>query len=208
MDNQSVNSFPDRYKRILEAYGITPIDLAERMGESESAVKFYRWQNGVQPRTSALRKMLDVLPGLSEDFLYRGIGPVKSVNSARAIAVDTEKTALSNQIAKLENEKNTLRELVDRKDQKIEKLEAKLEEYEKAMIEFARMGFPAFGSQSPALLQHTETPRIQVAGFGREPQTFTQTIQAAFGIEVLAGKWYLPVMLQTKSGLSNCSVND
>lgn len=182
MSESAKPTFADRYNAILEAYQMSPTDMSRLM--EMPIAKFYKYGKDVQPRNAVLQKMLERIPDLSEEFLFRGVGPIRA----------TKRISLSVEMDRLKTENQTLKAIVTALEQKVAQLEAKREEYEQFMMEFARKGFPSFGSLSPAFAQPQDSicQRMEVAGFGREPQAFSGDIRRALSLVLIGGYWCVP----------------
>lgn len=113
-----VETFSDRYKAILIAYAITPSDLAELL--NDTVAKYYQYRDGVKPRKAVLDKMLEKLPDLSPDYLYRGIGPVK-LTDRKLVPIASSS---GGEVERLRQDNQELKAMNSKLEARLEKLEA------------------------------------------------------------------------------------
>lgn len=73
----------DRSKQIREELGLTQIEIVEKLGISQSA--WSQVENGTNGLSNSVRKMLIDILGISQNFIDKGILPIKSPVKAEKI---------------------------------------------------------------------------------------------------------------------------
>ena len=84
MEQSKSVPFKERYSAILEEFGLNPSDLANRAGVGKTkTTPFFKYRTGEikKPGRKALDVILNAIPELSQEFLYKGVGPIRKQNT-------------------------------------------------------------------------------------------------------------------------------
>ncbi len=198
MTETNVESFADRYEAILIAYGLSPSDLARKLGET--VAKFYQYKEGVKPRSAVLDKMLAKLPDLSPDYLYRGIGPVK--------LTDRKLTPLSSgtEADRLRQDNQALRAVNEKLESKVEKMESQIETLNAQIVRLSELNFTESNSQTTEFAPHYHPhERLVIQGF-QQPKGPLDILAKIGCTKDADGVWGVPftpmdIVGRRKSGL-------